>query len=162
MQRLMRVIVAWLVGWVIYMIVVVLWGYDGPVGIGVQAAYGAVVSGGAVGLALLVGLVLLVPALGRAWDARPVGAVALAVAALAVMFLGSTLGLTGTYTDPETTVDFRALHPVAALLSYFALLFAVANWPRGGWGSRRLPADSSPPGATPLAAGAEPELGGAR
>jgi hypothetical protein len=45
------------------------------------------------------------------------------------MAFGSVVGLTGTYADPDTGRSFVALHPGAALLSFFLLLFALAHWP---------------------------------
>ena len=131
MGRLLRLLIAWGVGWTIYMVAVLLWGFDGLASLILQPLCAAIVSAGCVGIVLLGGLVLRVRPVGRIWRAHRSLAGVIAVACLAVMCLGSTVGLTGTYADPETGRPFVALHPAAAVLSYLALLFVLTHWPRG-------------------------------
>jgi hypothetical protein len=131
MRRLPRLLVAWGVGWIVYLVAAVLWGYDGIASLILQPVCAAVVSTVGVGVALLAGLVLRVRPVGRLWYARRAWAGGLAIACIAVMCFGSAVGLTGDYADPETGRTFVALHPAAALFSYLVLLFTVAHWPAG-------------------------------
>src|SRR4051794_28124268 len=128
MRRLVRLLVAWAAGWAVYMAAALLWAYDGIISLILQPVCAVVVSTACVAVALLAGLILHVRPIGRLWHSRRVWAGSLAGACLAVMGFGSSAGLTGTYVDPETGRAFVALHPAAALLSYFLLLFALAHW----------------------------------
>ena len=136
MRRGARLFVAWGAGWAVYMVAMLLWAYDGIASMILQPLAAAVVSACSVGAVLLVGLVLRVPLIGRFWNSRRDWATTLVMLCLAVMCLGSRIGLTATYADPETGRTFVALHPAAALATYFVLLFTLANWPEGQ--SKRL------------------------
>jgi hypothetical protein len=129
MRRMLRLLVAWGAGWVVYLIAALLWSYDGIVSLILQPICAAVVSAVFVGAALLAGLVLRVRPVGRLWYSRSAWAGSLALACVAVMCFGSAARLTWEYTDPETGSTFAALHPGAALCSYLGLLFAMAHWP---------------------------------
>jgi hypothetical protein len=131
MRHLSRLLIAWGAGWAIYLVAALAWGYDGIASLILQPLCAAAVSAACVGAALLVGLVLRVRPVGRLWHTHRAWAAVIAAASLAVMGLGSSVGLTGVYADPETGRRFVALHPAAALLSYFLLLFALAHWPQG-------------------------------
>jgi uncharacterized membrane protein len=146
MRTRTRLLVAWGVGGAIYLIAVALWSYDGILSLVFQPLCAAVVSAMAVGLVLIPGLVLRVPPLGRLWNAQRTCALVLVVGCLAVMGLGSSIGLTGSFEDPQTHRSFVALHPVAALLSYLLLLFVLAHWPaRPPSPILARPLDASPP-----------------
>lgn len=129
MGRSLRVLVAWGAGWTIYLVAMLLWSYDGVLSLVLQPVVAGVVAAGAVGLAGVVGLVLRVRPIGRAWHGHPGRAIGLIVAALAMLGLGSAVGLTGEYVAPETGREFTALHPAAALLGYLAIIFALLHWP---------------------------------
>jgi hypothetical protein len=131
MRRLLRLLVAWGVGWIVSLVAALLWAYDGVASLIFQPVCAAVVSTVCVGVVLLAGLVLHVHPVGRLWYARRAWAGALALACIAVMCFGSAVGLTGDYADPETGRTFVALHPAAALFSYLGLLFTLAHWPAG-------------------------------
>jgi hypothetical protein len=118
---------AWILGWLVYMVAMVLTAYDGLPSLILQPIVAAVSSTVFVGIALLAGLVLRIQPIRRAWTAQC--AAMLALLSLAVMCLGSKLGLTDVYTFPENGDRFTGLHPAAALSAYFLLLFSVANWP---------------------------------
>ena len=127
--RLSTVLAAWVVGWVMYMVAMMAMVYDGFLSVVFQAVVAAAVSGVFVAFVLMLGLILRVPSLGRAWNASPRWAVAIAVASVLVMLGGPAVGIATEYVDPETGRRFLGLHAAAALGSYAALLFAVANWP---------------------------------
>ncbi|WP_435021218.1 hypothetical protein TA3x_002252 [Tundrisphaera sp. TA3] len=129
MGRISRAMAAWCVGWMVDMVAMALWSYDGLTSLLFQPIVAAIIASLGLGIVLLVGLVLRVRGIGRLWDATPSIAAGLAGASLAVMAFGSSVGLTGLFTDPDTGRSFSALHPAAALLSYVSLLFAVAHWP---------------------------------
>lgn len=127
--RSATVIAAWIVAWVTYMIAMMMTTYDGLLSLIFQPIMAAIASTLFVSAALLVGLVLRVPFVRKVWTATWAWAAALAALSILAMCLGSTLGLTYIYTNPETKTQFRGIHPAAALLSYFTLIFSIANWP---------------------------------
>src|SRR5262245_53255238 len=131
MRRSFRIGVAWVTGWAISMVAMALWSYDGALSLIFQPFCAAIVSTIFVGATLIAGLVLRVPAVGRLWHSQREWSVALAAACLIVMCFGSAVGLTDVYVDPETGRRFEALHSVAALATYFLLLFTIAHWPVG-------------------------------
>jgi hypothetical protein len=111
------------------MVAMAVTAYDGILSLVFQPIRGAVVSFLAVGLAVLLGLIFLVPRFGQLWREYPVVAWVAAGTCLMVMVFGSLLGLTYVYTDPENGRQFLGLHPIAALMSYLVLVFVVTNWP---------------------------------
>src|SRR4051812_17218764 len=89
-------------GWTIYMVEELMSAYDSMSSLILQPVLAAVVSTASVGAVLLAGVVLRVSPIGRLWHSGRGLAGLLAVACLAVMCFGSTLGITAAYTDPET------------------------------------------------------------
>lgn len=130
MRRLPRLVIAWGIGWMIYLIAAVLWDYDGFPSIILQPLSAAVVSTLCLGAVLLAGLLLRVRPFGQFWHSGRIRAGALVAACLVTMCFGSSVGLTGVYADPDTGRTFVALHPAAILLSYLLLLFTIAHWPK--------------------------------
>jgi hypothetical protein len=141
MKRALGIFVALAVGWIIYMIAMVMTVYDGILSLIFQPFMAALCSGFFVGLAMLLGLVFRVPVAGRWWRANRLWAVAVILGGLCILCFGSLLGLTQVYTNPETGHQFTGLHSAAALSAYFAVLFGLANWP--------LPARNVEPSAPP-------------
>ena len=129
MRRVPAILRAWVVGSLVYLAAMAMWSYDGLVSLLFQPFVAAFVSAVFVGAALLAGLILRVPPIGRVWGSDTSCAGILCVASLGVMCFGSSLGLTSGYVDPESGHRFAALHPAAALASYLLLLFAITHWP---------------------------------
>ena len=48
---------------------------------------------------------------------------------VSTLCFGSVLGLKQTYVVPDTPSSFEGLNIMAAFGSYFAVIFAIANWP---------------------------------
>ena len=136
MGRALAIAIAFGLGWIVYMIGMVLTVYDGCVSLILQPFLAALTSAVFVGAALLVGLVLRIPPLSRWWNSTWLWAVLLAAASLFLLTFGYFLGVTYLGTDPETGSQMVMLHPAAAIGGYFFALFAVANWPVAG--TRRL------------------------
>jgi len=117
------------VGCSVYLVAMAMWSYDGLLSLLCRPLMAAIASAAFVGAAGFAGLLLRVPPIGRRWRSDSTCASLLIVGCLAVMGFGSSLGITSLYVDPETGQRFAALHPVAAVASYFLLLFAVVHWP---------------------------------
>jgi len=124
-----RALAAFITGWLLYMIGMILTTYDGLLSLIFQPLIGAVVSGIVVVVALLAGLLLRVSPFRRWWHGRRLWAMIIAGLSLFVLCFGYSLGLTWVATHPETGAKIEMLHPTAAILGYFALIFAVTNWP---------------------------------
>jgi len=111
------------------MIAMMMTVYDGLLSMIFQPIIAVICSSLTVGIALLVGLLFKIPILGRWWSATPFPAALLLIGSLVILCFGSTLGVRHTFTHPETQQPIEGLRPDAALSGYFALLFAIANWP---------------------------------
>jgi len=129
LMRSVTVVAAWIIAWVVYMIAMMMTVYDGLLSLIFQPVMAALTSTVFVGAALLVGLVFRIPFVGKVWAASWWWAASLAATSTLVLCLGSTFGLTSIYTNPETGSQFTGIHPIAALASYFLLIFSIANWP---------------------------------
>jgi hypothetical protein len=129
MRRLLCILVALGAGWCVYMVAMVMTTYDGLLSLILQPFMGALASGLCTGLALLVGLLTRIRLIRRLWCASWVPAAVIVAASLLLMSLGSALGLVETYTNPDTGQSFKGLHYMVALTAYFAMIFAIANWP---------------------------------
>lgn len=138
LMRFATVAAGWMIAWVIYMIAMMITVYDGLLSLIFQPIMAALTSTLFVGAALLVGLVFRIPAVGRAWSGSWWWPGSLAAGSLLVLCLGSTLGITSLYTNPETGVSFTGIHPAAALGGYFLLIFSIVNWPLLGKRERPL------------------------
>ena len=128
-RRVLAVLAAFAVGWVVYMIAMVLTVYDGLLSLIFQPIMAALWSGLAVGLSLLAGLVLRVGPIARVWNGSRRWAVLIIAVSLFVLIFGYFLGLTYVGIEPETEAAVVILHPAAALAGYFLLVFGIANWP---------------------------------
>ena len=127
--RAVSIVVAFCVGWLVYMVAMLFTTYDGALSLILQPVMAAMVSASFVGLALVFGLALRLPGIRNLWRKSRLLAPAIVCVGLATMCLGRSLGLSDVGVHPETGVVVEMLHPVAALLAYFSMLFAVANWP---------------------------------
>lgn len=129
MPHPLPIAIAFAVGWIIYMIAMLLTIYDGLLSLIFQPIMAAICSALAVGAALLAGLFFRIPHLRRGWSATVIPAVALVITSLALMCFGYELGLRHTYTTPDTGRQLESLRSDVFLASYFALVSAIANWP---------------------------------
>jgi hypothetical protein len=111
------------------MIAMVLTVYDGITSLIFQPIMAALSSAVAVGVGLLVGLIFRIPPVGRFWASSWFWAATLAGGSILVMCYGAQWGITQMFTDPETGHQSVGLRWSVALVSYFALIFSVANWP---------------------------------
>ena len=129
LSRTLAILVAFGVGWVVYMVGMVLTVYDGLLSLIFQPILAALWSGCVVGVSLLVGRFLRVRSISRIWNGSRRWAALIAAASLFILAFGYSLGLTYVGVNPETHQQIVVLHPAAALGGYFFLLFSIANWP---------------------------------
>ncbi|GDY19330.1 hypothetical protein LBMAG56_06750 [Verrucomicrobiota bacterium] len=129
MHRLIRVIAAWSLGWLVYMIAMVMTVYDGITSLIFQPIIAVVFSTVAVGVSLLAGCIFRIPPMSRFWRSSWFWAAALAGGSILTMIYGADWGLTQTFTNPETGHQSVGLRLDMALVSYLVLIFAITNWP---------------------------------
>lgn len=129
LARLLFIGVAGFVGWIVYMVAMVLTAYDGMFSLLFQPIMGVIFSSLVTLAAVIVGLLLRIPLLRQAWNYRTVAPTFLLCASLFVMCSGPFLGWTVTYPGTTGEPPVTTLAPRLGLASYFALLFAIANWP---------------------------------
>ena len=128
LARAIAVVAAFSIGWIVYMIGMVLTVYDGMLSLILQPFMAALASGVCTAVALLVGRLLRLP-VSRWWRSTRLWAALLAGASLFTLAFGYFVGLTYVGTNPETGKQVLTLHPVEALTGYFFLICAGANWP---------------------------------
>lgn len=121
-----KLLVAWSVGWIVYMVALVRCCFDGLMFIVVQSVLGAVFSAVYVGMALLALRILRHSPVRVAWTWRHSSVLALLRTLL--MLAGANLGLSATWED-EVSPRSVGLHPVAFLLLYGLLMTALISWP---------------------------------
>lgn len=129
MRRSIAIISAWGLGWLVYMVAMIITVYDGITSMIVQPIIGAIITTLAVGGSLIVGLLFRVPLIGRAWRAAWFLSPALAIGSIILMCFGASWGLTQSFTDPETGQQTVGLRSNVAISSFVVMVFAVANWP---------------------------------
>ena len=120
---------AFCVGWVVYMVAMMVTTYDGVFSLIMQPFVAVLVSLTFVAAAFLAGLLMKALGLAKSWSRRPGWAALLAGLSLGIMLFGTAIGVTAVGIDPETGRSLKMLHPAAAVGSYFTLIFAVTNWP---------------------------------
>jgi len=129
MKRLFAVLIAFIAGWVAYMVAMVATVYDGLLSLLFQPVMAAVASGLFVGLSLVAGLLLMIPSLGKAWNSNRGIAGLMVLGSLFVLCFGYGLGFRETQVDPETGRTIVTLDGRVAIGGYFLMIFAIANWP---------------------------------
>ena len=129
-MRLLAAFIAWLVGWIIYFDAV----YEGGVpAMLVQPVITSIVATVSLGLVLLLGLVIRIPAIHRLWHSTSLLAGSIVAVSLVLLCFGSACGLTESYTSLKTGHESAVLHREAAIPAYLLLMFAIANWPIREW-----------------------------
>ena len=129
MRRPIAIISAWILGWLVYMVAMVVTVYDGIISMIFQPIMGAVITTLAVVGSLIAGLVFRVPPIGRAWRAAWLLAPALAVSSIILMCMGARWGLTQAFPDPETGNQTVGLRSDIGITSFVVMIFAITNWP---------------------------------
>jgi hypothetical protein len=129
LDRAICAIPAFCVGWFVYMVAMFIQTYDGVLSLIFQPLMAAFFSALFVGLSLLFGLLLLIPFLRSWWTSTRMWAATIAGLSLFILIFGYYLGISDIGTHPETGQKIEMLHPMAAVLGYWALIFAIANWP---------------------------------
>jgi len=117
-------------GWLIYMVGMVLTVYDGVLSLIFQPIMAALFSVVFVVAALIVGLPLRIPAVARLWGRLGWWAVLISVASIGVLAFGTRLGLREWVIDPDTKRPVETIPPLVGGLAYFFSIFPIVNLPR--------------------------------
>ena len=125
---LVRCGIAWVIGGAVYLEAVICTVYNGFLSIIFQSIIGAIGSAACVAACLLFGLALRLPVLRRVWSRGMIAPTILAAVGTVLLIYSVTDSQMGHYTDPETEDRFRTLG-YSFVPGYFALLFAITNWP---------------------------------
>lgn len=126
-----RIVAAWVTGWLVYMVAMIVTVYDGIGSLICQPFVGALVSTIVLLCSLALGLILHVKPIGRIWNSTWMFAAILLFAGLLVLCFGTKLGLAVEFTHPELGETVVGLQAEIAFAAYLAIMFSVANWPDG-------------------------------
>jgi uncharacterized membrane protein YhaH (DUF805 family) len=130
MKTLAKCFCGFALGWLIYMVAMVLTVYDGVLSLIFQPFMAALFSGLFVAAALVLGLALRVPKIRDAWSNAGWWVLLITVASVAVMIFQAQLGLQTEFMNPETKEKMKTISPVAGVVCYFLAIFPVVNLPR--------------------------------
>jgi len=127
-RRLVQALIGFAVGWLVCMVEYAFCGtaYGGPFTILMLPVMAFVLSGLAVGAALLVGLVLLIPGVRDLWSRTGYWSILLCVAAVGVMIAASKLGLRTV--DPVSGYKMMPLWIWS--ICFFSVVFPIVNLPK--------------------------------
>jgi hypothetical protein len=129
LDRIVCSIPAFCAGWLVYMVAAMVQGIDGFPAILFAPIMAGIFSGIFVALSLLFGLILLIPFLRRWWTSTRLWAILIASLSILLLCFGYYLGISDTGVHPETGKEIEMLHPLAVVIGYWSLIFAIANWP---------------------------------
>jgi hypothetical protein len=128
-KRLMRLIAGFILGWIIYMISMLLTTFDGVLSMIFQPFVGAFFSGVFVFMAFIVGLLLRIPFLHNSWSSLGWRVLFITVASLLLMIFNVQIGLSEINIDPETNMPVKMMMVVPAIVCYFMAIFPIVNFP---------------------------------
>lgn len=120
--------VAFVVGWIIYIIGIFSMPYAGFFGILFQIIFGAIISGIIVFISYIVGFILKKYIFKNICIDNGIRIFILLLSFLLLIF-GNKIGLTQQYTNPELGETFQSLNINIAIICYIAIVFFIANWP---------------------------------
>jgi hypothetical protein len=129
MKTLAKCFCGFVLGWLVYMVAMVLTVYDGVLSLIFQPFMAALFSGLFVAAALVLGLALRAPKIREAWSSAGWWVLLITVAAVAVMIFHAQLGLQTEFVNPQTKEKMKTLSPVAGVVCYFLAIFPVVNLP---------------------------------
>lgn len=124
-----QVRLAWILGWVLYVIDMVNNQLESILGLFIYPLIGAVLATLAVALAGLLGRVLCKTYVGRLWQNNAVWAILVAGANFLILLFGSHVGMGRMSYDPDVGTTVRLSLPLATLC-YYLLIFAIVNFPK--------------------------------
>lgn len=139
MKTLAKCFCGFVLGWLIYMVAMVLTAYDGITSLIFQPFMAAIFSGLFVAAAYVLGHALRVPKVREAWNSVGLWSLLLTAGAVGIMIFHAQLGLQTEMVDPESKEKFKTMLPVAAVVCYFFAIFPIVNLPE-----RKKPNQSAP------------------
>jgi hypothetical protein len=126
--RLVPLLAAWLVCWLIWVTALTWLAFDGVIFLLIQALLATVMTSFATTVSFMTGEYIR-----TTWKAPRSSWLTVCLVFLlgsaAVLADGKHLGFAHTYTDPDTHAPFIGLSQLAFLAGFFVLNFAIANWP---------------------------------
>lgn len=128
LHRLLSLSVSFVFGWIIYMIGVVVFPFDGMLSIVFQVFFGLIVSLVITSLSWLFGCIIKKNIAEKYMPSYRLHLISI-LFFLVLLFFGYSLGLRDTYVDLETGVVFESVNMIVGITSYILIVFLIANWP---------------------------------
>ena len=130
LYRLIWIGVAFIVGWIIYMVGMLLTSYDGLWSLIFQPIMAGIFSAVGIILSLIVGLIFRYPPIGTWWRSTYLWAGLCVALGLSALILAHPLGFTTIVEHFETGSEMEIIRPELAIAAYLVILFALTNWPQ--------------------------------
>lgn len=125
----LRLILAWIAGWITYMIAMAMTVYDGFPSLLFQPFMGAICASVGVLAVLILGSPLLIPRLWTAWTKVWWIPIVLVVISVFAMILSWFPGFRTTVYDQELQRQVETFHPVLSICGWFGILFSLVWFP---------------------------------
>ncbi len=125
----LRLILAWIAGWITYMIAMAMTVYDGFPSLLFQPFVGAFFATVGVLAVLILGSPLFIPKLWIAWTKLWWISIVLAVISVFAMIISWFPGFRITVYDQELQRQVETFHPALSICGWFGMLFSLAWFP---------------------------------
>ncbi len=126
--RLLALSISFIAGWMLYIIGIVFFPYEGFVAILLQVVLGAFITGTVVLFSWLAGLIIR-KYVSKTYLPRYHIHLCIVVTSLLIIIFGYSFGLRSSYINPEIGTAFQSGNMTSIIVSYLLIIFFIANWP---------------------------------
>ena len=125
----LRLLIAWVAGWIVYMITMMMTTYDGFPSMVLQPVMGAICASLSVLIVLIAGSPLVFPKIWKWWTKMWWLSSAIFALSIIAMFLSWLPGNRIMVYNPDISSEIESFHPVLGLGGWFGMLFGIAWTP---------------------------------
>lgn len=125
----LRLLLAWIAGWIVYMVSMAMTVYDGFPSMVLQPIMGSVLTSLGLFIVVIVGLPLIFPKVWKWWTKMWWLSIIIIVLSIVAMFLSWLPENRIMVYNPELSSETESFHPVLGLGGWFGMLFALAWTP---------------------------------
>ncbi len=126
--RLLALLVSFIAGWIIYIVGVMAFPYDGITAIAFQVVIGAALTGIVVILSCLIGSVLRKYVTIKYLPGYRLHLISISLCIFFIIY-GYSFGFRSNYIDSEMGTAFQSINAIVGVGGYLLIIFFIANWP---------------------------------
>jgi hypothetical protein len=125
----LRLLLAWIAGWIVYMIAMIMTVYDGFTSMILQPIMGAIFTSLGLFIVVIMGLPLLFPKVWKWWTKMWWISLIIIMLSIVAMFLSWLPENRIMVYNPEISSEIESFHPALSLGGWFGMLFGMAWTP---------------------------------